>query len=610
MKRSLAFVLLWSIEAAAQLTTAPPPCPNPGQPAEPPECTITATNTGWNGAINCLNALVRVHPTLYPVSIIGYQKDSMSAPVLYAKGVAGTGLETGDTTRIAGIASMTKPMVYAAGLKLIQDHLKTPDCARLPDGTRGPRCVFPDGVNSKLDVVLQRLDQRNGTDIRNRWFNNDYLQISSTNIRDADKAVYDDWKRNKLLVRHLFVMTAGFPTLIFMGHKLCGAPECPAQKPGDVLCPPDSWNHAAPHTSECGYALLYTRYLELRGGFGNLPDACRPRPNDGPRVYDFVDHYNGEVYNPTRIQQRFERRYIGTPFTYGECVYVENPSTGTGSWVDGRQATTSDVGKFYLGLPLQHQPGTVETYQQAPLHIVSHLIEALSGFPFNVYLKQKFFVPLGMTNTFIVPDRTRPQFAPGGPYHRLSHASADPNNHALDEGGTPAQLARVLDVKRVPTTPLRDIPDLAPGLQPNAALGPDKHWDEGRFGWLNMGPEGGAYSTATDVLKFLRFLRNGQGTNGNGILDPAYLSLLTNYVDPVSSRTFGFARNGELIGHGGMFGGTYERDKAKGLNLVILGASVTNLPHGGAQRVPLCDFQYADRNRLMLAIEKFLQTIP
>ncbi|HEX2121416.1 MAG TPA: serine hydrolase domain-containing protein [Thermoanaerobaculia bacterium] len=609
---TLALICLLTSSVFAQLTTAPPFCPNPGEPPLPAECNLTATNYGWGAAINCLNALTRTYPQFWPGAIIGYQKDWMANPVLYANGTTGSGFETGDASRIASIASMTKPIVYAAGLKLIQDHMDSPDCAFLPDGTRNARCIFPNGVDSRLNIVLLRLDKRNGTDIWSRWFNNEYLRVSPTDVtvRESDVNNYNDWKHDKLRIRHLFTMTSGFPTLQFMGELLCGDESCPRQKPGDVLCPPSAWNHAAPHTSQCGYSLLYNRYLELRGGNGSLPDSCRPRPTNGPRLFDFNTYYGGVVYDPTRMQQKFERRYVGTPFVYNECVYVENPANGAGSWIDGRTATTRDVAQFYLGVPLQYEPGTRGSYAQANLAIVALLIEELSGISFNAYVKQKLLAPIGMTDTFFVPEKDRPSFAPGGVNHFLSHGSTDPNDHTNDEGGSAAQFARILDVKRVPTTPRRDIPDVAPGLWPNVVLGPDRHWDEGRQGWKNLSPEGGAFSTARDVLAFLRFLSTGK-VGEKVILNTDYLNLLTKVIGPNSqSRTYGFVAAGNRIGHHGFFGSVYERDKEKKLNTTVIAQNVLSTPHGGEQRVPLCEFQYNDRQRFLDAIETLLQSIP
>jgi CubicO group peptidase (beta-lactamase class C family) len=601
---SFVLVCLLATSVFGAFSTTPPPCPWPGEPPLPAECNITSTNFGWNGAVNCLNALVRIYPTYFTGATLGLRKDNMAGPLLYANGVAGTGYADGNPSRIASVASVTKPIVYAAGLKLIQDHLSSPECAVLPDGTRGPDCVFPNGVESRVATVLARLDQRNGTNLLS-FLNNHHLDVSA-----ADRAVYDSWKFKSLKVKHLFLMTSGTPTLQYAAEYFCRDAQCTGAKPGDTLCPIGSWNHGGPHTSECGYSYLYNSYLERRGGIGALPDTCRPRPAAGPRDFEFDTYYGGNVYDPVRMQKKFERRYIGAPFVYNDCIFAANAVTGARAWTDGRKATAREIAIFSLGVPLQYEPGTGTTYSQYNLAMIALFIEEMERVSFNAYIKRKFFVPLDMLESFFVPERNRPSFAPGGANHYLSHGSTNSWDHSLDEGGTDTQFARLLDVKRIPTTPQRVIPDVAPGLWPNVAKGPDLNWDEARYGWETLSPEGGLYSTSADLLKFLRFLRNGRADSGTVILQPFWLGLLTNYIDPISGRTYGFYASGDQVGHGGFFGSLIARNKVKGLNTAITSSTLMPTPHGAAHRVPYCDLQYADRQRFLGALEALLQSEP
>jgi CubicO group peptidase (beta-lactamase class C family) len=62
-------------------------------------------------------------------------------------------------------------------------------------------------------------------------------------------------------------------------------------------------------------------------------------------------------------------------------------------------------------LPLAHQPGTAWRYSLAH-DVVAHLISVLSDLPFDVYLKEKIFDPLGMDDTgFYVPEDKLDRFA-------------------------------------------------------------------------------------------------------------------------------------------------------------------------------------------------------
>ncbi len=50
-------------------------------------------------------------------------------------------------------------------------------------------------------------------------------------------------------------------------------------------------------------------------------------------------------------------------------------------------------------LPLHHQPGERYTYSEG-LDVLGYLVEVVSGEPFDVYLKNHIFDPLGMTDTY------------------------------------------------------------------------------------------------------------------------------------------------------------------------------------------------------------------
>jgi CubicO group peptidase (beta-lactamase class C family) len=600
MKRSIAVLLalLFAFVSRAAPTALPPACPVPPAPppALPPECN-TAVYSGWSGAVGCLNALVRDHPDLFPGATLAWQTDSQNVPRTYSNGSAGTGFETNDPTRIANLASVTKPFTYTALVKLVQDHVNSPDCAPLPDGTTGPRCILPNGFDSRLNIALLRLDIRNGTDNHARWFTNKYIEAQAQSQQDT-------WK-HEVRIRDIARMTSGWPTLLFMGYKFCDGPNC--QTGNEIVCPTNATS------GDCYYARLYHQYLENRGtGAAKIPDDFRPRPSTGPRLFPFDTYYFGQVYNADRIARDFWKRAVGEPGFYAEGILKENPATNVGTWVDSRRATASDVAKFYLGVPLQHMPGTEELYAQANLYFAAMLIEQLSGIPFNAYVKRELFTPLGMTDSFYLPNRDNPRYAIGGALHSVSHGSTDPNDHSNDEGGTAAQFARVLDIKRIPRDVPRVIPDVAPGVFPATATGPDLNWDEGRDGWQHAWPEGGMFSTATDMLKFLKFLRTGKTPGGRTLLTPQYLQLVTSDVSPVSGRTYAFTtpagRPHVLAGNG--YWGTYvQRDTSVCRNFTILIQAMIEPPHAFPS-VQLCDRKYADLMYLREPLLQMMENIP
>ncbi len=596
MKRisSLVVSLLFAFVARGELGIHPTSCPLARQVPIPDACKITSTQRGWTQAKRCLDAIVSGFPDLFPGATIGYQTDVQALPQLYTKGSAGSGYEDGDNTHIVSLASVTKPLVYTGLVKLVQDHVDSAEC------TEGrPTCVFPDGYDTLLRTAIQRLDARNHTDDATRWFTSRY----------TDDATNQTAWQNKIRIRHIAQMTSGYPTLIFEGYKFCDGPNC--QTPNDIVCPTN------PTDPECSYAKLYHQYLERRGtGQSAIPDSCRPRPSTGPRLFDFDTYYGGNVFDAGRLQQRFWRRYAFEPGLYAECIMTEDPGTGVGTWKDGREVTASDIARFYLGLPLQHEPGTDTRYAQANLYIAAYLIEALSRIPFNAYVKREIFAPVGMTDTFFVPDRSRQRYAPGGDLHYVVHGSTDPNNHSNDEGGTALQFARIRDIKRVPLSPARVVPDVAAPLVQAKTHGPDLNWDESRNSWINNWPEGGGISTATDMLKFLRFIRTGLAANGSRIFRPAYLNYMTTVVDSHSGRTVAFnttpGPNPDskpiLLGNG-YFTTWIRRDPNRCVNFTILPQTMIELPHGDPARVQLCDVKYATLLTLRQYVEDMMQTI-
>lgn len=63
-------------------------------------------------------------------------------------------------------------------------------------------------------------------------------------------------------------------------------------------------------------------------------------------------------------------------------------------------------------LPLAHEPGAEFHYDGVPIQLLGRLVEVVSGMPFDVYLAQRIFAPLGMRDTgFEVPLPKRARIA-------------------------------------------------------------------------------------------------------------------------------------------------------------------------------------------------------
>ncbi|HEX6100579.1 MAG TPA: serine hydrolase domain-containing protein [Thermoanaerobaculia bacterium] len=558
----------------------------------------TDETTRWAAAQACLNAIVNERPNHFPGAIIGYQKDAQNLPRLYAAGAADTGFRNDS---IVSLASVSKPLSNIAVLKMIQDHLGSPDCALQAGGTRGPRCVFPQGVDTPLKLVLQRLDLRNNTTVHNDWFTSQYLGSTP-----EDRALQQRW-RDAILIRHLFLMTSGYPDITFIGHKFCDGPACAA--PNDFVCP------TAPARSdeECWYSRLYNNYLQNRGGEIPLPDVCKPRLTpDGPRLADFETYYNGQVHHPTRVAQRYERRYVAEPGLQSECVFRRTPHPAIPDiWDDGRQAFLYDLARFYLGAPLVAEPGTQYHYSQPNLLIATWLVEATTRVPFNVFLRREILLPLQMTDTFYTVDTTRPLYAPGGQFHFVVHDPTGPGDHSTDEQSTRAQYDRMLDLKRVPRNRNWVVPHLAPPLRAASTFGTDKNWDESRDGWWHAWPEGGAHSTGADLLRFLRFFRNGRAADGRVLLQPEYLALaLNDAAGDESPRSFVFITGAPgIVTANGLWGTFMARDHNKKLSYIVLPQIIADPPHGGPYAATNCEFGYGGVLALRGALQEILRGI-
>jgi CubicO group peptidase (beta-lactamase class C family) len=78
--------------------------------------------------------------------------------------------------------------------------------------------------------------------------------------------------------------------------------------------------------------------------------------------------------------------------------------------------TLGEMAKKLAGLPLLFQPGEQWAYGPS-VDVQAYLVERISGKPFDEYLKQTIFNPLGMTNTrYVVAASDRKRLA--GMYHK------------------------------------------------------------------------------------------------------------------------------------------------------------------------------------------------
>jgi CubicO group peptidase (beta-lactamase class C family) len=73
--------------------------------------------------------------------------------------------------------------------------------------------------------------------------------------------------------------------------------------------------------------------------------------------------------------------------------------------------TLAEMAKKLAGLPLSFHPGDQWSYGIS-VDVQAHLVERISGKPFDEYIRENILDPLGMSNTrYVVPDSDMPKFA-------------------------------------------------------------------------------------------------------------------------------------------------------------------------------------------------------
>lgn len=163
--------------------------------------------------------------------------------------------------------------------------------------------------------------------------------------------------------------------------------------------------------------------------------------------------------------------------------------------------TLSEMAQKLASLPLQFHPGEQWAYGPS-VDVQAFLVEKISGLPFDVYLKETIFEPLGMKNTrYLVPTEDRSRFA------------------ALYRRTESGQLARV---------PSED--DLF-----NTA-----NWPLKPGGW-------GLTSTVDDYMTFARMLVGGGSLGKARILKPETVRLMaTNQLSDTISRRMWLPSKGQV----------------------------------------------------------------
>jgi CubicO group peptidase (beta-lactamase class C family) len=152
------------------------------------------------------------------------------------------------------------------------------------------------------------------------------------------------------------------------------------------------------------------------------------------------------------------------------------------------EGTLDDMIAKLATLPLEFSPGEAWNYSVAT-DVLGYLVGKISGMPFDDFLKQRIFDPLGMVDTaFHVPQEKIGRFCACYAVGTLGSKVISPRGPML-----------------------QDDPQASPYLKKPA--------------FLSGG--GGLVSTAADYMRFARMLLNGGELDGVRLLSPKTLALMT-----------------------------------------------------------------------------------
>lgn len=156
--------------------------------------------------------------------------------------------------------------------------------------------------------------------------------------------------------------------------------------------------------------------------------------------------------------------------------------------------TLAEAVTLFSQMPLQFEPGTKWSYSNPGIATLGRIIEVVSDQPYEKFLDERVFKPLGMKDSFFFP--------------------------------TPDKYNRIASVYIADKGKLQNMGD---GIYRKGAKYPM--------------PEGGLYSTATDLAAFYQMML-GKGTyNGKRLLSPASVSVMTSVHTAETSQTWGLGWN-------------------------------------------------------------------
>jgi len=187
--------------------------------------------------------------------------------------------------------------------------------------------------------------------------------------------------------------------------------------------------------------------------------------------------------------------------------------------------------RSYAMTPLDFEPDSNYRYANAGINTAARIIEVVSAMPYERFLDERLFRPLGMNDTTFWPSEEQ--------------AARIATPYKAGEDGRGLEETTITQVY-YPLTDRRQ-----------------------RFPM----PAGGLFSTAHDVARFYQMLINGGELDGRRYLSEAAVKQMTSRQTPPelpNSYGFGFKVDSNTFGHGGAYSTNTTADIERGLILIWL----------------------------------------
>lgn len=202
-----------------------------------------------------------------------------------------------------------------------------------------------------------------------------------------------------------------------------------------------------------------------------------------------------------------------------------------------------DAVRSYAMTPLQYPPGTKYQYSNAGINTAGRIIEVVSGMPYEKFMDERLFKPLGMKDTTFWPSEEQ--------VNRLTKSyRANKDKNGLEEQPI-SQLQLPL-------------------------------WDRSKRFPM---PAGGLFSTAGDTAKFCQMILSGGTFNGKRLLsEDAVKQMTSKQTGPKVNDSYGLGLSvgPDWCGHGGAHATNMQINRKSGLILIWM-VQYTSLPGNGNQ---------------------------